>query len=73
MTSLVVPPVAPAPVRRASLYRVSVFHGGLRLMAWLVHGIGAALTQAQFLAPKYEVVEVSADEGFVVASWMQSK
>lgn len=58
---------------RSTLYRVSVFHAGIRLMTFLANGIGEALTQAQFLAPKYEVVEIGADEGFVVASWMQSK
>ncbi len=73
MSSLVAPSVAPSPVKRATLYRVSVFHGGVRLMVWLVNGIGGAMTRAQFLAPKYEVVEIGADEGFVVAQWVQSK
>lgn len=58
---------------RSTLYRVSVFHAGIRLMTFLANGIGEAMRRAQFLAPKYEVVEIGADEGFVVASWMQSK
>lgn len=58
---------------RATLYRVSVYLRGTRLMSFLADGIGAAMERARFLAPRYEVVEISADEGFVVASWVQSK
>lgn len=60
-------------MKRATLYRVSVFHDGLRLMSFLAEGIGAAMARATFLAGRYEVVEIGADEGFVVAQWVQSK
>ena len=61
----------PYPIRppTATLYRVRTYASGLPLLSFWARGIGAALTRAEFLAPRYEVVEVHGPGAVVVAAW----
>ena len=57
------------PPGTATLYRVRTYASGLPLLSFWARGIGAALTRAEFLAPRYEVVEVHGPGAVVVAAW----
>lgn len=65
------PAVAPTYVHQ--LHRVSVFHANLRLLSFLADGIELAVRRAEFLAPRYEVVEISVERGEVVAAWRDGR
>lgn len=66
-------PLALPRVDAHELHRVSAFHAGVRILSFLADGIEMAVRRAAFLAPRYEVVEISVERGEVVAAWRDGR
>jgi len=61
------------PVAVDRLHRVSAFHAGVRILSFLAPTYELACKRAEFMAPRWSVVEISVERGEVVATWRDGR